>query len=122
MKNWRKKEVSDSKVFGSKLTPRSGGFWFAKGDSRNETYLIEDKTSEHERFSVTTKLWEKINREALLSQRVPVMSLSFGEKKLELVVMSKDDFLTYVKEVKLPKDCEWCDDCEGKGYHEIWTK
>ena len=92
MKNWQKKELKDSKVFNSKRTPRSGGLWFAKGDSKSDEYLIENKQTEKESFSVSVKLWEKINREALLSRRIPLLSIEMGDGKLELVVLSMEDF------------------------------
>ena len=90
--NWQKKEDRDSKVFGSKKTPRSGGMWFAKGDSKSDKYLIENKTTTHESFAISIKLWEKIEREALLSRRIPLLSIELGDGKQELIVMSMEDF------------------------------
>lgn len=98
MKNWQKKEKSDAKLFEGRRMPRSGGLWFCKGDSKSKKFLIEDKTSQHEGFTVTTKLWEKISREALLSQRIPIVSAEFGDKKLELVVLDKNDFVSLMEE------------------------
>ena len=100
MKQWQKKEAKDATLFGGRRTPRSGGLWFAKGDVKSDTYLIENKTSTKERFSITAKLWEKINNEALMTKRIPVMSLEFGEKKLELVVLDKNDFVMILEENK----------------------
>jgi hypothetical protein len=90
--NWRIKEIKDAKLFGGKRTPRSGGLWFAKGDSKSDKFLIENKTTDKESFSVSVKLWEKINREALLSRRIPMISMEMGKGKLELVVLSMEDF------------------------------
>ena len=91
-KNWQKKEIKDAKLFGGRRTPRSGGLWFAKGDSKSDNYLIENKTTDKESFSVSVKLWEKINREALLSKRIPMISIEMGKGKLELIVLSMEDF------------------------------
>jgi hypothetical protein len=96
-KQWEKKEQKDANSFRGRRTPRSGGLWFAKADVKSDTYLIENKTSAKESFSITSKLWEKINREALINSKIPLMSLEFGKKKIELIVMSKDDFLTNIK-------------------------
>lgn len=93
MKNWQKKEKRDSISFESRRTPRSGGFWFSKGDSKNDRYLIENKTSAKNSFIIKDKVWKKIEREALLSHRIPLLSLEFGDDKLELVIINKDDFL-----------------------------
>ena len=94
---WKTKEDSDAKLLGAKKTPRSGGLWFAKGDSKSEKFLIENKTSANERFSITSKIWEKIEREALLERRTPILSIEFGEKKHEIVVLDKNDFIGILK-------------------------
>jgi hypothetical protein len=93
-KQWQNKERKDAVAFEARRTPRSGGLWFAKGDSKSDKYLIENKTSKYECFRITTNLWKKISREALLNQRVPVVSIEFGKDKMELVILSKDDFLS----------------------------
>jgi Holliday junction resolvase len=92
MKNWERKEKKDAETFNAKRTPRSGGFWFAKGDSKSDTFLIECKTSKHNRYSITDKLWEKLQREAIIAKRIPLLSIEFGDKKIELVVLDKNDF------------------------------
>ena len=99
-KQWKDKEKKDQKIFDSKPTPRSGGLWFAKADSKSDKFLIENKTSGNERFSITGKIWEKIEREALLSSRLPLLSIEFGKKKHELVVLSKDDFIELLSLIK----------------------
>lgn len=87
------KEQKDAKSFNAKGTPRSGGLWFAKGDSKNETFLIDSKKTDHERYSITADVWEKINREALLTNKLPLLSIEFGKKKIELVILDKNDFI-----------------------------
>ncbi len=72
--------------------PRSGGMWFAKGDSKNTVYLIENKTTEKESFSISVKLWKKLEREALLSDRIPILSMEIGKDKIGLIVLSIEDF------------------------------
>lgn len=97
MQNWRKKEKKDSKIFQSKLTPRSGGLWFAKGDSRSDKFLIENKTSDKENFTIQGLVWSKIAKEALLNSRIPLMSLEFGKDKKELIVLDLNDFIELIK-------------------------
>lgn len=100
-KQWEKKENKDAKLFGSRKTPRSGGLWFAKGDSKNETFLIENKTKETgNNFTIQGKVWDKINREALLSSRIPLLSIEFGQKKTELIIMDKNDFISLIEKHK----------------------
>jgi len=93
MKIWQKKERKDAELLGAKQTPRSGGLWFAKGDSKSSKYLIENKTSKHDSFTIPRKMWEKLEKEALLSRRIPLLSIQFGEKDTELIILSKNDFI-----------------------------
>ena len=94
---WQIKEKKDAKDFGARQMPRSGGFWSLKGDSQSDKFLIESKTSKHNRFSVTTKMWKKVNREALLSNRIPIISAMFGDEDIELVILDKSDFIELMK-------------------------
>ena len=71
----------------------------SKGDSQNERFLIENKTTKYKRFSITEKLWKKLEREAILSQRIPLLSIEFGED-VELIIMDKNDFIS-LKEVEV---------------------
>jgi hypothetical protein len=96
-KQWQEKEKEDQKTFGAKGTPRSGGLWFAKGDSKSDIFLIENKTSAKISFSIKEKTWEKIANEAIVNSRIPMMSLEFGKKKLELIVLDKNDFIELMK-------------------------
>ena len=100
VKRWKKKEDTDAKLFDAKQTPRSGGLWFAKGDSKSKTFLIENKTSVHDRFSITQKVWQKIEHEALLIKRIPLLSIAFGKENTELVVLDKNDFLQLMHDTK----------------------
>lgn len=92
-KRWEDKEKSDAKALNAKRTPRSGGLWFAKGDSKSERFLIENKTTAKENFTIQGKVWEKIAREAIMEGRVPLLSVEFGDKKIELVIIEKNDFI-----------------------------
>lgn len=96
-KNWQKKERRDSVDFGARQMPRSGGLWFAKSDSRNDKFLIESKSTIHKGFTVTGKLWKKLEREGLLSSRIPVLSVELGNGS-ELVVLDKNDFISLMEE------------------------
>ena len=91
------KERVDAKRFGAKPTPRSGGFWFAKGDNKTNSFLIEDKETANASFPVTETIWAKIKTEALLSSHIPMLSIQFGKKERhDVVVLDVDDFLALV--------------------------
>lgn len=95
--NWKIKENRDAKLFNAKHTPRSGGLWFAKGDSKSDKFLIENKTTAKENFTIEGKVWQKIEHEALMDSRIPILSVEFGEKKKNLVILDVNDFLTLIK-------------------------
>ena len=101
---WQKKEQRDAKAFGANLTPRSGGLWFAKGDSKSDKFLIDSKDSKHNRFSITDKMWQKVEKEALLNNRVPILSVKFGDKNIELVALDLNDFIEIIENGKTKKD------------------
>lgn len=104
MKTWQKKERTDAKSFGGRPTPRSGGLWFAPGDVKTEDFLIDSKTTDKKSFSITGKIWRKIYKEALLSGKMPCLSIKLNQELLqnkepiEVVVLSKDDFDRWFKE------------------------
>jgi len=94
--NWQKKEKNDAKDFDGKQTKRSGGNWWDKGDVKTGRFLIDCKTSKAERFSITAKMWKKLDREALVSRKLPILSVEFGREEIDLVIISKDDFINFV--------------------------
>lgn len=104
MKPWQNKEKRDAKTSGGKVTPRSGGLWFAPGDVKTDDFLIDSKTTDKKSFSITGKIWRKLYKEALLNQRMPCLSIKLNNELLpnkepiEVVVLSKDDFDTWFKE------------------------
>ena len=70
----QKQEKSVAKKFNARLTAASGALWGMKGDVRNENFLIECKTTENNFYPVTTKVWEKINEEAVQDHmRTPIL-------------------------------------------------
>jgi len=100
MRRWQKKELRDSISFGGRRTPRSGGLFFAPGDVTTDKFLIDCKSTEKKGFSITEQIWDKIHTEALKCRKLPCLSIQLGNG-VEIVVLSKDDFLTFFKERKL---------------------
>ena len=69
-----KQEREVAKIFGGKQVIASGSLWFADSDVRSDKCLIECKTTENNFYPVTTKVWEKINEEAVQDHmRTPIL-------------------------------------------------
>jgi hypothetical protein len=97
MKRWQKKEHTDKSLFHGKLRPRSGGLWFAPGDVSTEEFLIDCKTTDKKSYSITEKTWDKIHTEALKCRKLPCLSIQLSNGT-EVVVLDKNDFLSFFKE------------------------
>lgn len=93
MKRWQLKEKSDEKTFKGKRTTGSGNRWYAPGDVRTDNLLIENKQTDNASYSITTKVWKKIEKEALFAYRLPMMSIQIQD--VEVVVLSKKDFVKF---------------------------
>lgn len=95
----RHSEEQLAKLDGGRRQPASGSKWFAKGDVRANGFLIDDKFTDNESFSVTRTEWEKATVNAL--RTTPGLRPQFrihikGLPKLRL--MTEDDYLFLVGE------------------------
>lgn len=95
MKKWVKKEKKDAKDFLGQRQKGSGNYWAKPGDVKSDTFLIDSKQTDKPSYSVTKKTWDKLYEEALFSYRIPLLSLIIQD--LELVVLSKEDFMKLTK-------------------------
>jgi hypothetical protein len=91
MKQWEKKEKKDKKDFQTTKHKGSGNYWAKPGDSSNSTLLIESKQTSKKSYSISKQTWDKLYEEALFAYRIPVLSILI--QNLELVVLSKEDFM-----------------------------
>lgn len=78
----------------------SGSIWFAKSDVISEWFQIEAKTRARVAKSISIKKeWlEKIEEEALLSGKIPVLVFSFGDQ-MDYFILKDTDFLTIIEEL-----------------------
>lgn len=94
-KRWQLKEKNDAKSMGGRRVKGSGNRWYAPGDVREDTFLIDCKTTDKKSYSVSLATWGKLSDEALFSFRLPMLSLQIQD--LELVVLEKADFEKLIK-------------------------
>lgn len=94
--NKRRSKLQERKAardFGGSVTVASGNQWHSKGDVRTDNWLIECKTTTKDSYSLNVKTWSKINTEAILENRDPIMEIEFSERGVSLVVLDKNDFM-----------------------------
>ena len=85
-------EKSVAKDFNAKVTVASGALWGMKADVRNSKFLIECKTTEKDYYSLTSKVWEKIEQEAIKDHlRIPLMVIDLEDRD-RVVVFRPQDF------------------------------
>lgn len=90
LKKSQKQERDGAAKYGGSVRPGSGNKWFAKGDVKTPNNLIEYKYTDNKSFSIKLAELEKIEREALLEDRVPLFGVSFSGKSY--VLLTEDDY------------------------------
>ena len=100
----QKQEKSVAKDFNAKVTVASGALWGMKADVRNDKFLIECKTTEKDYYPLTSKVWEKIEEEAIKDRgRTPLMIIDLEDKD-RLVVFNPKHFEAQVPH---PFECSY---------------
>lgn len=103
-KRSQKQEKSVAKELEAKVVVASGALWGAKGDVRSDKCLIECKTTEKPYYSVTSKVWEKIEREAIKDgMRTPLLIVDLEDRD-RVVVFNPNYFNNAVPH---PFDCTY---------------
>lgn len=99
-KKWQNKEQNDAKQFGGRVTPRSGGMWSFPGDVKTDMFLIDSKTTDRKSYSITANIWRKLYSQALKSQRLPLLSVQLIKEDIEVVILDKNDFITFLQKLQ----------------------
>lgn len=86
-----KQEKSVAKQFNGKTTISSGAIWFDKADVRSEKFLIECKTTQNSFYSVTSKVWEKVDRESCYANKTPLLIVDLKDAE-RFVVFNPNHF------------------------------
>lgn len=106
-----------AKSFNARPTVASGALWGMKGDVRNDKFLIECKTTEKDYYSITTKVWEKIEDEALKDRmRTPLLIVDLQDTD-RYVVFNPNQFIRQVNTYEIaPHVHGGCKSYRFKGY------
>jgi len=87
----QKQEKSVAKKFNARVTAASGALWGMKADVRSDKFLIECKTTEKDYYTLTAKVWEKIQEEAIQDHmRTPLMVIDLKDTDRYVVFRPKD--------------------------------
>lgn len=90
----RQSEEATAKSDGGSRMPASGSKWYAKGDVRANGFLIDDKFTDSESFTITRKMIEKATSEALQTPPGLRPQLRISIKGLpRLRLLTEDDYL-----------------------------
>lgn len=88
----KKQEDRVAKELSGRVTPASGALWGAKGDVRNDVFLVECKTTGERFYTLTFNTWDKIYREAIKDGlRIPVMCIDLENGGKRFAVMCSKD-------------------------------
>lgn len=87
----QKHEKRLAKKYDGQVSAASGAFWSRKGDVRSIDLLIEHKyTSSNKSITIKKEWLDKIEKEAILDSRLPVLMFHLGGKNYAIVL--EDDF------------------------------
>ena len=76
-----------AKEVGGRTTPASGAMWGCKGDVRSDAFLVECKTTEKDKYSLSIATWNKIRREAIKDgMKIPIMCIDLCSGKYRFAV------------------------------------
>lgn len=93
----KKQETAIAKAIGGSRQPNSGATPWAKGDVKNDLFLIEAKTKTTSSEKITIhKDWIQKNREeaAFMGKKYQALAFSFGPDEENFYVIDEDMFIT----------------------------
>lgn len=96
-------ELSVANSLNGKTVVASGAMWNAKGDVRNDEFLVECKTTKNYHYTLRSTTWEKIQFEARKDRmRIPLLIVDLEDSD-RYVIFNPRDFLSDVREFDTPK-------------------
>lgn len=109
-------EKAVARELNAKTVVASGALWSAKGDVRNENFLIECKTTEKDFYSVTAHVWFKIEEEAVRDRvRTPLLVVDLKDFE-RYVIFNPKSFNCQVQDYEITEYRVGCKSFRFKGY------
>jgi hypothetical protein len=94
----RKQEARVAKAMNGKTTPGSGNQWQAPSDVVTDLFRIECKTKTKPSSQITLKRewFTKIELEACVNGKIPILAFSFGDNT-NFYALTQEDFLYIIE-------------------------
>jgi len=87
----QKQENKISKLLDMCKTISSGSIWFSKGDLKDDDFILEAKTTDNEKYTISRKLINKISEESFSRFKKPLIFITVQDK--DYILMKKNDFI-----------------------------
>jgi len=85
-KRWKKSEKKVVEKYGGRGNANSGAMWHQKGDGRSRDWCLEVKGTNKDEFKITPVLMKKIEKDASVMGRDPLLIVNFARHKREVCV------------------------------------
>lgn len=84
----KRSEKRAAKFFQGRLQPASGALKsvFAKADVKSDKFLVDDKVTKNESYSLKIETWRKLSKEAWHNNRRPIIRIAFDSGPVLLVM------------------------------------
>lgn len=82
----QKRERSAAKELGGRSVIGSGALWFDKGDIKTEKFLIEDKFTDSDSYSIKLSILNTIEKQASKVHKVPLLRFGFEKYQLNYIM------------------------------------
>jgi len=90
-KRSKKRENKGASNIGGRSHPNSGAVWYRKGDYSNENFLIEDKYTDADYYSLSLSVLNTVEKHANKVGKIPVVSIGFESYKKDYAVLRECD-------------------------------
>ena len=86
---WRKAEEKVAKLEDGRTTPATGAMWFAKGDVKSATLLVQVKSTRKKSYSLKLTDLDAIEKQAAAADLDPALVIEFdtpqGKRRYEVL-------------------------------------
>lgn len=81
-------EKRAARMLNGRVQPASGAMphFKCKADVKSDRFLLDDKTTIHQSYSLNVKTWNKLNREAWMNDRRPMMRIELANGPVLYVI------------------------------------